>query len=62
MMPGVNHCSGGPGTDTFDKVKVMEEWVTAGKVDKTQPLCAYDQTAKFNGSGDPNDAANFTCK
>jgi feruloyl esterase len=76
MMPGVNHCSGGPGTDTFDKVKVMEEWVeqgkapsrivashsTAGEVDKTQPLCAYDQTAKFNGSGDPNDAANFTCK
>ena len=76
MMPGVNHCSGGPGTDTFDKVKVMEEWVeqgktpsrvvashaTGGKVDKTRPLCAYDQTAKYNGSGDTNDAANFTCK
>ena len=76
MIPGVNHCSGGPGTDTFDKVKVMEEWVeqgkapsrivashaTAGKVDKTRPLCAYDQTAKYNGSGDTNDAANFTCK
>ena len=76
MMPGVNHCSGGPGTDTFDKVKVLEEWVeqgkapskivashsTAGKVDKTRPLCAYDQTAKYNGSGETNDAANFTCK
>jgi feruloyl esterase len=76
MMPGVNHCSGGPGTDIFDKVKVMEEWVeqgkppsriiashsTAGKVDKTRPLCAYDQTAKYNGAGDTNDAANFTCK
>ena len=76
MMPGVNHCSGGPGPDSFEKVKVMEEWVeqgkaperivashsTAGKVDKTRPLCAYDQTAKYNGSGDTNDAANFTCK
>ena len=76
MMPGVNHCSGGPGTDTFDKVKVMEEWIeqgkapsrivashsTAGTVDKTRPLCAYDQTAEYNGSGDTNDAANFTCK
>jgi feruloyl esterase len=76
MMPGVNHCSGGPGTDTFDKVKVMEEWVeqgkapsrivashsTQGKVDKTRPLCAFDQTAKYKGSGDTNDAANFECK
>jgi len=76
MMPGVNHCAGGPGTDTFDKVKVLEEWVeggkapsrivashaTAGKVDKTRPLCAYPQVAKYNGSGDLNDAANFTCK
>jgi feruloyl esterase len=76
MMPGVNHCSGGPGTDTFDKIEVMEEWVeqgktpsrivashsTAGVVDKTRPLCAYDQTAKYDGSGDTNDAANFTCK
>ncbi len=76
MIPGMNHCSGGPGTDTFDKVKVIEEWVeqgktpsrivashsTAGKVDKTRPLCAYDQTARYNGSGDTNDEANFTCK
>jgi feruloyl esterase len=76
MIPGMNHCSGGSGTGTFDKVKVMEEWVeqgkapsrivashsTDGKVDKTRPLCAYDQTAKYNGSGDTNDAANFTCK
>ena len=64
---------GGPGTDTFDKVKVMEEWVEQGKapkqncrlplhsgaVDKTRPLCPYPQIAKYNGSGDTNDAANF---
>jgi feruloyl esterase len=76
MMPGVNHCSGGPGTDTFDKVKVMEDWVekgivpkrieashqTQGTVDKTRPLCPYPQVAQYNGSGDTNKAASFTCK
>jgi len=27
----------------------------------TRPLCAYPQTAKYKGTGDTNDAANFTC-
>jgi feruloyl esterase len=76
MIPGMNHCAGGPGTDTFDKVKVLEEWVekgtapkrivathsTNGAVDKTRPLCPYPQVAKYNGAGDTNDAANFSCK
>jgi feruloyl esterase len=76
MVPGMNHCTGGPGTSTFDKVKVMEEWVekgvspkrilashaTNGVVDKKRPLCPYPQVAKYNGNGDTNDAANFTCK
>jgi feruloyl esterase len=75
MIPGMNHCSGGPGADTFDKVKVIEEWVekgkkptkiiashsTNGKVDKTHPLCPFGQVAKYNGSGDVNDAASFSC-
>jgi len=26
-----------------------------------RPLCPYPQEAKYNGSGDPNDAASFTC-
>jgi feruloyl esterase len=76
MIPGMNHCAGGPGTGTFDKVKVLEDWVergiapmriiashsTDGVVDKTRPLCPYPQVAKYNGTGDTNDAANFTCK
>ena len=75
MMPGVNHCQGGPGTDTFDKVKVMEEWVekgvkpaqiiashlTNGQADKTRPLCPFGQVAKYKGAGDINNAANFSC-
>jgi feruloyl esterase len=75
MIPGVNHCQGGPGTDTFDKVKVMEQWVeqgkkpaqiiashlTNGKVDKTRPLCPYPQVARYKGAGDTSDASNFVC-
>ena len=75
MVPGMNHCQGGVGTDRFDKVKVMEEWVeqgrkpaqiiashlTNGKVDKTRPLCPFGQVAKYKGTGDSNDASNFFC-
>jgi len=75
MIPGVNHCGGGPGTDSFDRVKVIEEWVeqgkkpaqivashsTNGQVDKTRPLCAYPEVAQYKGSGNPNEAASFVC-
>ena len=32
-----------------------------GKVYRTRPVCAYPGIAKYKGSGDINDAANFTC-
>jgi feruloyl esterase len=31
------------------------------QVRMTRPLCPYPQLAAYKGSGDPNDAANFTC-
>ena len=31
------------------------------KAKLTRPLCAYPQVAKYKGSGDTNDAANFIC-
>jgi feruloyl esterase len=75
MVPGMNHCQGGPGTDAFDKVAAMEQWVqsgtapaqiraahlTNGTVDRTRPLCPLGQVAKWNGTGSTNDAANFAC-
>lgn len=30
-------------------------------VQMTRPLCAYPQVAKYKGSGDTNDSANFVC-
>ena len=30
MVPGMNHCAGGPGTDLFDRVSAVEEWIKTG--------------------------------
>jgi feruloyl esterase len=75
MVPGMGHCSGGPGPDVFDKMGVLEQWVehgvapekiiaahrTKGAEDMTRPLCPYPEVAKWKGSGGTNDAANFVC-
>jgi feruloyl esterase len=75
MVPGMNHCQGGAGTDAFDKMAAIESWVatnkaptsiiashlTNGTIDKTRPLCPFPQVAKYKGAGDTNDAANFAC-
>ena len=75
MVPGMNHCQGGPGTDLFDKRAAIDEWVntgtaparivashaTAGRIDRTRPLCPYGQVAQWNGTGSIDDAASFTC-
>ena len=31
MMPGMNHCQGGQGPDTFNKMAAIEEWVEKGR-------------------------------
>jgi feruloyl esterase len=76
MVPGMNHCGGGEGPNVFNMVSALERWVeegkapdqvpashlTGGKVDRTRPLCPYPQRAQYQGTGDPNDAANFVCR
>ena len=75
MVPGMNHCQGGPGTDTFNKMEAIEQWLktgtapdrilashlTNGVADRTRPLCPFGRVAKWNGSGSTDDAANFSC-
>jgi len=75
MVPGMNHCGGGPGPNVFDKVAAMEGWlkggsapnqivashVSNGAVDRTRPLCPYGQVAKWKGIGSTDEAANFAC-
>ena len=75
LAPGMGHCAGGEGPNTFDMVSALEHWVEAGKapdqiqashatggrVDRTRPLCPYPQVAKYTGTGSIDDAANFRC-
>jgi len=75
MVPGMGHCSGGPGPDQFDALTPLVQWVeqgvapssivashvTSGVTTYTRPLCAYPQLAQYKGSGDRNDAANWSC-
>ncbi len=30
LVPGMNHCSGGPATDNFDSIQTMVDWVEKG--------------------------------
>jgi feruloyl esterase len=67
----------GPRRDGFDPLAVMEKWTEEGvaperilvsKRDKdgnaewSRPVCAYPQVARYGGSGDWRDAANWVCK
>jgi feruloyl esterase len=76
MVPGMDHCFGGPGPNVFDSLSALASWVenkqapaeiiathsTKGTADRTRPLCPYPQTAQYSGSGSIDDAANFSCK
>jgi hypothetical protein len=77
LVPGMNHCAGGPATDSFDGLAAISEWVEKGAAPsrieasalpasaffpgRTRPLCAYPAAARYNGSGSLEDGANFTC-
>jgi len=88
VVPGMNHCSGGPATDQFDSLTNLVNWVEKGQAPdalvakargtganvvntelpttwtaaRTRPLCAYPKVARYNGSGDVESAASFSCK
>ena len=75
FVPGMHHCSGGPGLDRFDMLTALEQWVEGGAapgrivasrmvdgaVVRSRPLCPHPQVATYSGSGSIDDAASFTC-
>jgi len=71
MAPGMGHCGGGPGVNTFDSIGTLESWVEKGVAPDrmlgrgvdgfARPLCPYPQHAEYKGAGDLKDAANWTC-
>jgi feruloyl esterase len=76
MVPGMGHCRGGEGPDTFDAISILNQWreggqapaqvvasrIREGKVDRTRPLCPFPQVARYKGSGSTDAAANFACQ
>ena len=77
MVPDMSECNGGAGTDTFDLFAAMRNWVERGqapaeviasrvepdgRISRTRPLCPYPQVATYKGSGNTDDARNFTCR
>jgi Tannase and feruloyl esterase len=75
MVPGLFHCGGGVGVNSFDPFTPLVEWVekgtapatipasrlVEGKAVMTRPLCPYPEIARYKGSASTDDAANFTC-
>jgi feruloyl esterase len=77
MMPGVNHCGGGPGTSTIDPFSSIIDWVENDRAPetllgtapaagnpfpgRTRPLCPYPAYAKYKGTGSIELAENFEC-
>jgi feruloyl esterase len=74
----MHHCQGnGPGPNRFDMLTALENWVergvaptrvvashatSAGVVDRTRPLCAYPNVARYTGRGSLNEAESFRCE
>jgi len=72
LAPGMDHCRGGIGPNSFDTLTALENWVEKGEAPDqivatnsetkmSRPLCPYPQVAVYSGTGDTNDAANFSC-
>jgi feruloyl esterase len=75
LVPGMDHCGGGAGCDTFDKLAPIDEWVeqgraperivasklSGGKVVRTRPICAYPLVARYRGTGSIDEAESFVC-
>ena len=74
MVPGMNHCGGGPALDNFDPLTALIDWAENGKapasIDATgkafpgvsRPLCAYPKFAQYSGSGPTESAASYRCQ
>ena len=75
LVPGMAHCAGGPGPNSWDKLAPLIDWVengnapdaviathsSGGDVDNERPICAVPQQARYTGPvGGANDPSNWT--
>ena len=72
LFPGMAHCGGGEGPNTFDILTPVMAWVESGRTPsrvvasittgtdtRTRPVFPYPAVARYDGSGSIDDAANF---
>lgn len=77
MVPGMGHCRGGAGPDTWDRLQPLVDWVeretapdaliathvTDGVVDNERPICAEPEHAVYTGpAGGADDPANWVAE
>jgi pimeloyl-ACP methyl ester carboxylesterase len=78
VVPGMNHCAGGPSTSQFDAFAALVKWVENDEEPdsilatappqgtpwpgRTRPLCPYPAIARYKGAGDINAADSFECR
>jgi feruloyl esterase len=76
LIPGMNHCAGGPATDSYDGLTAIVDWVEKSAApdrmlasasansrffpNRTRPLCPFPSYARFTG-GDIESASSFAC-
>jgi len=77
MLPGANHCGGGPSTSVIDAFSPVVNWVENGNAPatilgtapatgnpfpgRTRPLCPYPAYARYKGAGSIELADSFEC-
>jgi feruloyl esterase len=75
LLPGVGHCGGGAGPDTFDGLSPLQQWVEQGLAPdeivaskilngvttSTRPICPYPALPRYRGAGNPEKASSFKC-
>lgn len=75
MVPGMFHCGGGVGVNSFDPFTALVQWVERGLAPETiaasrlvdgkpvrgRPLCPYPEVARYKGAGSLDEATSFAC-
>ncbi|WP_436529269.1 tannase/feruloyl esterase family alpha/beta hydrolase [Actinoplanes sp. HUAS TT8] len=68
LLPGMAHCGGGVGPNTFDVLTPVMSWVETGATPfkivasttgRTRPVYPYPRVARYDGTGSTDDQANF---
>ncbi|MEV4346819.1 tannase/feruloyl esterase family alpha/beta hydrolase [Actinoplanes sp. NPDC049596] len=68
LFPGMAHCGGGEGPNSFDVLTPVMSWVETGHrpgrivataAARTRPVFPYPAVARYDGTGSTDDASNF---